>query len=234
MAASVYLDTGLVKFMFHGATLITFFPVFAGIAIAARHWKLYRPFGRAVLAAGLVAVVLNLDTVAVREAEFLKNEFRAAGAVDLRILGKSVERLQDMLPGSSSDDTDEGPTQPSDDLSYLAAAGTWVDENTPIDALLVVPPRDVNAGFRVLSRRATVVVHKDGGNSKYSNVIAQEWRERHMAVTSAYDTGTWQALRAVAQRYGAEIVLAPRDVEIPSASILYSNAAWIVASADGP
>jgi hypothetical protein len=132
-------------------------------------------------------------------------------------------------PAVEGADSPPRPRRYDDSSCTIADAGRWIDANTPRSSLIVVPPVDVNSGFRVISRRSLVVVDKDGGNSKYSNSIAMEWTERTRVIDAAYAAGTWEALDRAAQTFGAELILVPTTTQVPAAAVLHGNDEWVVA-----
>lgn len=228
-AAAVYVHTGLLRFMFHHASLLAYFPIFSVAAIAIRRLTSFEMFSRVLIVIGVTVLVLQFDTAVVTEAQRLKAVRQAGVTTSTEFIRTSIEQLEERLNGLSHR---HELTDPSVAQCDLVSAGQWIDAHTKLRTLLLIPPLQVDAGFRVLSRRAAVVVGKDGGNSKYSNKIAREWLERNSTVTHAYELGTWQALREAALRYQAEVILTPRTVAVPAESMLYSNDSWIVARAE--
>jgi hypothetical protein len=111
--------------------------------------------------------------------------------------------------------------------------GSWAKSNTPRDAVFLVPPLMINAGFRVISERAVVVINKDGGNSKYSGTIAREWFMRMQDVKAAYKEGKLSTLEAVARKYSAQYVIVPRRPDSNVSEAVYYNSDWIVWTVDG-
>jgi hypothetical protein len=111
-----------------------------------------------------------------------------------------------------------------DGADYLAVCD-WARENTPTDAVFVVPPGEQS--FRLRARRAIVVNFK--GIPQLSAEMA-EWRDRLSAVFGIEDLaglrGTFEqkliemnrryakrpreAVEAVAARYGADFVVVER------------------------
>jgi hypothetical protein len=110
---------------------------------------------------------------------------------------------------------------PEDDVSY-AAACDWIRENTPIDAIFLVPPSEQE--FRLRARRAIVVNFK--AVPQLSGEL-REWRDRMQAVLDMenltrlprpfaatlnairerYDSLAPQTLERAARRYNARYIL---------------------------
>lgn len=91
---------------------------------------------------------------------------------------------------------------PADDADYLAMCD-WVRENTPADAVFLVPPQE--QVFRIRARRAIVVNFK--GIPQLSGEMV-EWRRRLQTVLDLPDLrslprGFGQTLSAIAHRYHA-------------------------------
>lgn len=220
LGALAYLNTGLAKFLLPTASLLAYIPIFIVLASAARALPALRVPARVAVAAGLLIVVLRIDTTLMDQVQprlfaALQNLRQPAAA--------------EVAPVLAAADSPAGPQRYDDTSCTIADAGRWIDANTPRSSLIVVPPRDVNSGFRVVSRRSLVVVDKDGGNSKYSKSIATEWTERTRAIDAAYAAGTWEALDAAAQSFGAELVLVPATTRVPTAAVLHANEEWVVA-----
>ena len=111
--------------------------------------------------------------------------------------------------------------------------GSWAKKNTTPEAVFLVPPHLIDAGFRVRSARAVVVVNKDGGNAKYSGAIAKEWFTRMKDVKAAYREGKLSTLEAVAHKYSAQYVIVPRRPDSIVNGAIYKNLDWIVWTVDG-
>ena len=126
-----------------------------------------------------------------------------------------------------------------DDPAYLRLAA-WAGENTPVDAVFLVPPDEES--FRVHARRAIVVNFK--GVPQLSAELP-EWRDRLRNVLDLDTAGllalprplgrTLRAIRArydelpaghhasVAGKYGARYVVLGRPADLPGAEVVYAD-----------
>ena len=91
---------------------------------------------------------------------------------------------------------------PGDDADYVALC-RWASQNTPIDAIFLVPPDEQS--MRLIGRRAIIVNYKSV--PQLSSELAQ-WRERLCDVLATPDLnalprGYVQTLPAIRQRYDA-------------------------------
>ena len=101
---------------------------------------------------------------------------------------------------------------PSDAPGLL---GWRFGENSPTDAMVLLPPAGETWSFKLYARRGAVV---DDKNSPFSERGLREWKERMDAVlgsplnratdaTAAWRAHTPNELRALATRYGAKFIL---------------------------
>src|SRR5205823_5390056 len=113
----------------------------------------------------------------------------------------------------------------------------WARDHPPNDATFLVPPQETE--FRYYARRAIVVNFK--GVPQLSSELPQ-WRDRLRDVLGAsdlsrfgggfftstremarvYDQRPSDALRAVAQKYGARYVVATRALSDPALQLIFS------------
>lgn len=116
-----------------------------------------------------------------------------------------------------------------------AEAQRWVEKNTLVDSLFLVPPW--LEGFRTYARRSEFVEYKMGTLSLFHPAFGQEWAGRMAALTPRqlsgdgyedmamnYNALTLAEVAAIVERYGIThaIVMASRD-ELPYRTI-YQNA----------
>lgn len=115
----------------------------------------------------------------------------------------------------------------------------WARENTPKDAVFLVPP--FPGGFRVFSQRSVWVSWRDGDIFWIYPSYAPEWRRRiaalglpylpgHVdveAITAAYRKLSWEQLSQLARENHLPYVIQYADVPYPVAPV-YSNEAFAV------
>lgn len=210
-----YAWTSLGRYTLWGATRYAYFPAFLVIALAVAHRAELPPRRRLLVMLAALALAAGLDN---RGVQFIQSLRHPPGAA------------ADRAPAEAAPERPERATPNCD----LAEAATWAQQHTDRDALFMVPPQDVDAGFRVLSHRALVVADKDGGNSKYDTYVAHEWDERMAVVTAAYRDGSRAALRAAARRYEAQYVLEAARPGLNTADADFLNTRWVIWSTGLP
>jgi hypothetical protein len=100
-----------------------------------------------------------------------------------------------------------------------ARAGFWCRNNTPKDALFIVPP--FSRFFRVYSERSILANMKDGTKLLFSEDFAIEWSER-MADLRTFDSFNEDDFRKLKSKYNASyaVIRNNNSLRFP---ILYSN-----------
>jgi hypothetical protein len=112
----------------------------------------------------------------------------------------------------------------------------WAAANTPVAARFMTPPE--YAGFRVYSHRSTIVEHKDGAAMLWVPEFGPGWWQRLGAVDDAITSRDAAELRAVAERYGAEWIIVPRESapqkSSPALALVHSNQRFNVYALPAP
>jgi hypothetical protein len=101
------------------------------------------------------------------------------------------------------------------------AAQNWVRENTPRDAVILTPPKE--AGFRVFSERTIVGEWKDGTQQYFDDSFVREWGARMEILGDEYAKLPDEQLLALAHRFGARYIVAPRRNRPRSLPRVYDN-----------
>ena len=111
------------------------------------------------------------------------------------------------------------------------AAQNWVRENTPRDAVLLTPPRE--AGFRVFSERTIVGEWKDGTQQYFDDAFVREWGARMEALGDEYARLPDEQLLALAHRFGARYIVAPRRNRPRALPRVYDNGSFEIYAVTG-
>ncbi|MDZ4803339.1 MAG: DUF6798 domain-containing protein [Candidatus Eisenbacteria bacterium] len=205
LASSItYVWPGLSRFALWFASRYAYFSIFAVIALGLWHWRDFGGGRGALIWLAAFALLLNLDTKAVNAMQALRHRAREGQAAAVPTGNDASTRC------------------------YLAEAGAWVQAHTARDDLILVPPHEANAGFRVLSRRAIVVSDKDGGACAYDGISGPEWLARMKDVEPAYRDGSRTALESVARKYEAQYILISRKADTPPEGSVFQNDYWII------
>ncbi len=109
------------------------------------------------------------------------------------------------------------------------AAQNWVRENTPRDAVLLTPPRE--AGFRVFSEHTIVGEWKDGTQQYFDDAFVREWGARMEVLGDEYARLPDEQLLALARRFGARYIVAPRRNRPRALPRVYENGSFEIYAA---
>jgi hypothetical protein len=115
-------------------------------------------------------------------------------------------------------------------------AQVWVREHTPIDTMVLVPPK--RKGFRFFSERPIVGSLKDGGPHENNAANMIEWWQRMQALGCTtrdgggircrnFRTFSAEQIERLAERYEADLLVTYSEHDLPWAP-LYDNGEWAV------
>jgi hypothetical protein len=200
-----YLWTSLARLVLWTANRFAYMSVFLVIALGLRHWRVFSRPVAAFIWLAAAGLALDLDSRGV-------NEFLS--------LRRRLSHRSETAQASAGRNWATSCSLPE--------AAAWALEHTQRDDLFLIPPAEADAGFRVLSRRGTVVTDKDGGASAYDGTTGHEWLERMKDVEAAYRAGSREALQIAAAKYGAQYILVSRKGDTPTGDAVFMNDAWII------
>jgi hypothetical protein len=132
-----------------------------------------------------------------------------------------------------------GLAPPALDEQYMETC-RWARDNTPIDAIFLVPPGETE--FRLYGQRAIVVNFKHvpqlGGEmpewiSRLQAVLGTDdldslprgYNDELAALSAKYESQTPEAMMAVAKRYGARFIIADHHLDAPNAKLVFQSSA---------
>ena len=108
----------------------------------------------------------------------------------------------------------------------------WAARTTSTAACFLTPPEWI--GFRVYSRRSTVVERKDGAAMLWQPSFGQPWWERLNVVEAAIASGDSAALFGAARRYHAHYAVVPAAMAPPDLRPVHENPRFRVLAVTPP
>ena len=108
--------------------------------------------------------------------------------------------------------------------SNWADVGQWCKTNTPVEATFFVPLKTI--GFRIHSRRSSVVDRKDGAPCVFSEHYAKKWWAR-MEELKGYNSFNEDQFNQLKEKYGASFAVTRKGQRLRF-PILYKNNEFVV------
>ena len=152
---------------------------------------------------------------------FLKNNRRKVAALGLMaLLMIPIPLWAPRLTSSAEPST----ALPPEEFAQVTA---WAQQ-TPRDALFLVPPDSFAQWFRPNAQRSVVVTYKDGANLILTMGGAEWWRDRYAAVRSVYAQNRTSVFLDAAEEYNADYIIVDRQQHQLDLPIAYQNARFAV------